>query len=270
MHLVATYALLALTRLYNIFQLIYLQLNHIIPTALSSLVSLFLRSTVIHIQMTTLMKMGFRDKLKQKIRSGQGRTHPQAQAPQSLQASQPGSSPTVHGSMSSASSPQVVVSSPRVGPSTSAHAPTIDLPIRAIQDPITSSNADEIPLVDMAQSTTTATISLPRSLWGDAFEALEKSDKVRFQSIHPSLDDQKPWVDRITDLIDKAREKQLECDRKFWKFNLAGKEIILRDIAEKVIDFLQKFKAVGDVAIQFDPAHAALPWAGVRFLLEVQ
>jgi hypothetical protein len=29
------------------------------------------------------------------------------------------------------------------------------------------------------------------------------------------------------------------------------------------------FKQVGDVAVQYDPAHAALPWAGIRFLLQV-
>jgi hypothetical protein len=30
------------------------------------------------------------------------------------------------------------------------------------------------------------------------------------------------------------------------------------------------FKQIGDVAVQYDPAHAALPWAGIRFLLQVR
>jgi hypothetical protein len=30
-----------------------------------------------------------------------------------------------------------------------------------------------------------------------------------------------------------------------------------------------KFREVGDMAAQYDPAHAALPWAGVRVLLQV-
>jgi hypothetical protein len=33
--------------------------------------------------------------------------------------------------------------------------------------------------------------------------------------------------------------------------------------------WLDKFKQVGDVAVNFDPHHAALPWAGVRLMLEV-
>lgn len=32
---------------------------------------------------------------------------------------------------------------------------------------------------------------------------------------------------------------------------------------------MEKFKGVGDVAVQYDPGHAALPWAAIRFLLQV-
>ena len=45
--------------------------------------------------------------------------------------------------------------------------------------------------------------------------------------------------------------------------------MVLRDILEKIIAWLDKFTAVGDVAAQYDPAHASLAWAGVRFLLQV-
>lgn len=37
----------------------------------------------------------------------------------------------------------------------------------------------------------------------------------------------------------------------------------------KVSIWLQKFVEVGDVAVNYDPGHAALPWAGIRFLLKV-
>lgn len=33
--------------------------------------------------------------------------------------------------------------------------------------------------------------------------------------------------------------------------------------------WIDHFKEVVDVAVQYDPVHAALPWAGVRFLLQV-
>jgi hypothetical protein len=38
---------------------------------------------------------------------------------------------------------------------------------------------------------------------------------------------------------------------------------------EKIIAWVIKFKEVGDLAVQYDPIHAALPWAGVRFFLQV-
>ncbi len=38
---------------------------------------------------------------------------------------------------------------------------------------------------------------------------------------------------------------------------------------EKIVVWVRKFKAVGDIAVQYDPAHASLPWAGVRLILQV-
>jgi hypothetical protein len=43
----------------------------------------------------------------------------------------------------------------------------------------------------------------------------------------------------------------------------------LRNQADKIISWLVKFKEVGDITVQYDPSHAALPWAGIRFLLQV-
>ena len=42
------------------------------------------------------------------------------------------------------------------------------------------------------------------------------------------------------------------------------------DLFGKVIRWIDLFKQVGDAAVQYDPVHAALPWAGVRFLLQVR
>ena len=44
---------------------------------------------------------------------------------------------------------------------------------------------------------------------------------------------------------------------------------MLRDVFCKVSTWLQKFVEIGDVAVSYDPGHAALPWAGIRFLLKV-
>jgi hypothetical protein len=41
------------------------------------------------------------------------------------------------------------------------------------------------------------------------------------------------------------------------------------DLFGKIVKCIDLFKQVGDAALQYDPVHTALPWAGVRFLLQV-
>lgn len=67
-----------------------------------------------------------------------------------------------------------------------------------------------------------------------------------------------------------AKQKQRDCDAKRWTFTCAGRTVPLKEEADKVVRWLDRFKAVGDVAVNADPIHAGLPWAGVRFLLEVR
>lgn len=43
----------------------------------------------------------------------------------------------------------------------------------------------------------------------------------------------------------------------------------MRDIFNKMVVWIDMFKQIGDTFIQYDPGDAALPWAGVRFILQV-
>ncbi|KAL9633768.1 MAG: hypothetical protein Q9204_003260 [Flavoplaca sp. TL-2023a] len=74
------------------------------------------------------------------------------------------------------------------------------------------------------------------------------------------------------DILEKtlriAQEKKQLSQRRRWKIKVKGEELVVRDVLEKIIRWLDHFKAIGDVAVQYDQAHAALPWAGVRFLLQ--
>ncbi|KAH8147134.1 uncharacterized protein LAJ45_08934 [Morchella importuna] len=54
-----------------------------------------------------------------------------------------------------------------------------------------------------------------------------------------------------------------------WKYTWKGETIILRDIADKILVWVDKFKSIGDVAVSFDPNHAALPWSAFRFILQM-
>jgi hypothetical protein len=108
-----------------------------------------------------------------------------------------------------------------------------------------------------------------RDLWFDALQTLSEDEQQAIQNIQPIQTTQRPLSGRIEELVSLTRMKQDECEKKSYKFHFQGKEIILRDVAEKTVRWLDTFKAVGDVVANFDPVHASLPWAGVRFLLQV-
>ena len=44
----------------------------------------------------------------------------------------------------------------------------------------------------------------------------------------------------------------------------------MEEEADKVVGWLNRFTAVGDVVANVDPVHVGLPWAGIRLLLEVR
>ncbi|KAL8907866.1 MAG: hypothetical protein Q9171_005691 [Xanthocarpia ochracea] len=72
----------------------------------------------------------------------------------------------------------------------------------------------------------------------------------------------------LDDTLTAAKEKQRCCIEKRWTFTFGGRFITLKDEAEKIVGWLDRFKAVGDIASNADPVHVGLPWAGIRLLLE--
>ena len=53
------------------------------------------------------------------------------------------------------------------------------------------------------------------------------------------------------------------------KLRWGDKEIDVQETANRLVGWITKFREVGDIVVQYDPVHAALPWAGVRFILMV-
>ena len=73
----------------------------------------------------------------------------------------------------------------------------------------------------------------------------------------------------LEEALNAAQEKQKVCVSKRWTFMVGKHNMRLCDEADKVILWLDRFKQVGDIAVNADPIHAGLPWAGIRLLLEV-
>ena len=76
--------------------------------------------------------------------------------------------------------------------------------------------------------------------------------------------------DVVAAVLNVAESKrQLSLKKRWWVENFDGKEIIVRDVVEKTISWVRRFRDVGDIGVQYDPGHAALPWAAVCFVLQV-
>lgn len=68
----------------------------------------------------------------------------------------------------------------------------------------------------------------------------------------------------------EAQDKRRAYDAKRWILEVKGRVFELQQVADRVFKWLNKFKQIGDVLVNIDPLHAGVPWAGIRFLLQVR
>jgi len=101
-------------------------------------------------------------------------------------------------------------------------------------------------------------------LWARAAAGLSNNDK---QNINFNRPDKLNILAELHAAAEKSRQRSAESRWKYIRKN--GEVVIIRDVFDKIIRWIDTFKQVGDVAIQYDPAHASLPWAGIRLLLQV-
>jgi hypothetical protein len=74
----------------------------------------------------------------------------------------------------------------------------------------------------------------------------------------------------LADILRVIEDKKRLCQDRGWKLRKRNGDVVsLRSMFERMVDWIVKFRDFGDVAMQYDPAHAALPWAAVRFFLQV-
>lgn len=102
-------------------------------------------------------------------------------------------------------------------------------------------------------------------LWTAALCTLSAEDRklVAFDGQHK--------LDVLSDLGHLVASAKDISIKKRWRFHRpgGGQTVILRDLFGKIVVWIDRFKEIGDIVVQYDPVHAALPWAGVRFLLQV-
>jgi len=102
------------------------------------------------------------------------------------------------------------------------------------------------------------------NLWAQALGRLSDADKLHVD-VH-----QQDKRTLLEDMLNVVEEKKRICDEKRWKYTTSSGQIVeVRKVLENVVSVVKQFRDVGDVVVQYDTAHAALPWAGVRLLLQV-
>ena len=106
-------------------------------------------------------------------------------------------------------------------------------------------------------------------LWAKAFASLPRKVHSRLASLEGGQLASLKQED-ISHIIRLAEVKRAECKDKFGSINLGKSKFEFGQYIDNIVKWLNKFKEVGDVAVQYDPGHAALPWALFRFILQVK
>ncbi|KAF9871054.1 hypothetical protein CkaCkLH20_11471 [Colletotrichum karsti] len=100
-------------------------------------------------------------------------------------------------------------------------------------------------------------------LWDKALESLPPDVRKGLETVKTP---KRQILEVVLQEVETQKTLVFNKRLKFKKPN--GSEVIVRDLLEKIVGWVHRFKEVGDTIVQYDPAHAALPWAAVRFLLQ--
>lgn len=100
-------------------------------------------------------------------------------------------------------------------------------------------------------------------LWSQALNNLSEADQKELD-LNTKVQDE--CFDTIQQII--TTQLQPKEDSSSVIFTRKGKPVTVRVALENIVHWLDNFKKVGDIVIQYDPGHAALPWAALRFVLE--
>lgn len=112
-----------------------------------------------------------------------------------------------------------------------------------------------------------------QDLWQRAFSMLSEEEKesllVLAYGKQPPTQSANDMSAVVPSLIAVTRQKQEECEKRFWRININGKPgdgIILREQAAQVISWLTK---AGDIGVTFAPSLVQQVWPCVKAVLQI-
>ena len=102
------------------------------------------------------------------------------------------------------------------------------------------------------------------NLWEVALSNLSEKDQKELRS---ELNSQGNFeINALTTTVSQLQQ-QVHSER--WHVRFRHRELDLSHVLDSIVSWVKKFIAIGDIAVQYDPAHAALPWAALRLVLQV-
>lgn len=122
-------------------------------------------------------------------------------------------------------------------------------------------------------NTETVQLDARNDLWGQAFNELSEQQQTQLLALvkggNPDSQAAQVTASIIPDLIALTKQRQEECEQKFWRVRLGkgpGDEIILREQAAQIISWLT---LAGDIGVQFSPTLVSQVWPVIKALLKL-
>ncbi|VUC34090.1 unnamed protein product [Clonostachys rosea] len=106
------------------------------------------------------------------------------------------------------------------------------------------------------------------SCWQAALARLSPETQQTLDSLQKNNHTSGASSAEIDSIIMLSKSKQAQCGSKQWAVKIGSRHVNVRHAFSRMVDWLDKFKAFGDMALNVDPVHAALPWAAFRFILQ--
>ncbi|KAI5813161.1 hypothetical protein BZA77DRAFT_346635, partial [Pyronema omphalodes] len=132
-----------------------------------------------------------------------------------------------------------------------------DLITSVQQNPVLATeNTADTPVQEQGERTddsTTASVTISQSLWSKAF-------------YHEDLDGQRT---KLGDIGIQADVRDSVTEARYFVANTLKNSKTKAWKIDKLLNWMDRFKDIGDIVVQYDPAHAALPWAAFRLLLKI-
>ena len=136
---------------------------------------------------------------------------------------------------------------------------------RSSSDLSMRSSSTHKPHVGSLSRATTLVAYTPQVIWEEALASpkISEGDREVLKDNGPS--DSDSILRAVTSTI-------REIDRKRWvnySYTWKGRTYKIFGLLNNVTKWVERFKSIGDIIVQYDPIHSALPWAAVRMLLQV-